>query len=120
LPSCGAGFGAHGSTLFDHFEGCSDNGALVLDCAAGTLLSYFLLRMSAGDSQNSEREWRGDYGHNAMRWSTALPCIIHLHVATNSPPKYPSCAISCKASSKQFASGSCAEETSSRSCHSGT
>jgi hypothetical protein len=41
---CGAGFGSHGTALFDDVEGGTDDGALVLDGAAGTLLGYFLYR----------------------------------------------------------------------------
>ena len=38
-----AGLRALGTSLLDHIEGSTDDGALVLDGAAGTLLSNFLL-----------------------------------------------------------------------------
>lgn len=43
LPGEGAGFGTHRPTFSDDLEGSTNDGALVLDCAAGTLLGYFLL-----------------------------------------------------------------------------
>jgi hypothetical protein len=38
----GAGLGALGAALLDHVEGGTDDGTLVLDCAAGTLLGNLL------------------------------------------------------------------------------
>jgi hypothetical protein len=43
LAGSGAGFGTLGTTLLDYVEGGSDDGALVLDGAAGALLGDFLL-----------------------------------------------------------------------------
>lgn len=42
LTRCFASFGALRSALLDYVEGGADDGALVLDCAAGALLGYFL------------------------------------------------------------------------------
>lgn len=39
---CGAGLGALGAALLDHVEGGTDDGALVLDGAAGALLGSLL------------------------------------------------------------------------------
>lgn len=38
----GAGLGALGAALLDYVEGGTDDGTLVLDCAAGSLLGNFL------------------------------------------------------------------------------
>jgi hypothetical protein len=38
----GAGFWSHGSTLLDDVKGCTNDGTLLLDSAAGALLGYFL------------------------------------------------------------------------------
>jgi hypothetical protein len=43
LAGSGAGFGTLGTALLDYVEGGSDDGALVLDGAAGALLGDFLL-----------------------------------------------------------------------------
>lgn len=42
FASCLAGFRALGAAFFDYIEGGADDSALVLDCAAGALLGYFL------------------------------------------------------------------------------
>jgi hypothetical protein len=40
----GTGLGTLGAALLDYVERGTDDGTLVLDCAAGTLLGDFLLR----------------------------------------------------------------------------
>ena len=43
MTSSGTGFGTLGAALLDDVEGGTNNGTLVLDCAAGALLGDFLL-----------------------------------------------------------------------------
>lgn len=42
LARGGTGLGALGAALFDDVEGGADDATLLLDCAAGALLGYFL------------------------------------------------------------------------------
>jgi hypothetical protein len=43
LTGSGAGFGTLGAALLDDVEGGTNDGTLMLDCAAGALLGNFLL-----------------------------------------------------------------------------